>query len=107
MLIFLTELNGVKTWATDIGNAYLEAKTSELVYIIASPEFGELEGHVLSIYKALYGLRSSGLKWHEKFSAVMRAIGLHPVRWNQTSGYDRMATYMNMSQSTWTTLLSQ
>jgi hypothetical protein len=60
-VIFLAELNGLKTWATDIGNAYLEAETSEKVFIIAGPESGELEGHTLVIFKALYGLRSSGL----------------------------------------------
>jgi hypothetical protein len=61
MVAFLSELNGLDLWATDIGNAYLEAKTSELLFIVASPEFGDLEGHVLVIYKALYGLCSSGL----------------------------------------------
>jgi hypothetical protein len=80
MLIFLAKLNGLKTWATDIGNAYLEARTSELVFIITSPEFGDLQGHVLTIYKALYGLRSSGLRWHEKFSAVMRSMGFQPCK---------------------------
>ena len=65
MLIFLAELNQMETWATDIGNAYLEALTSEKVAIIAGPEFGKLEGHTLVIYKALYGLRSSGARWHE------------------------------------------
>jgi hypothetical protein len=48
--------------ATDIGNAYLEAFTSEMVYIIARPEFGELEGHNLVISKALCGLCSSGAR---------------------------------------------
>jgi predicted solute-binding protein len=43
-VIFLAELNGLKTWATAIGNTYLEAETSEKVFIIAGPEFGELEG---------------------------------------------------------------
>ena len=33
MIIFLAELNQLDMWATDIGNAYLEAKTSEKVYI--------------------------------------------------------------------------
>jgi hypothetical protein len=41
LVLFLAELN--KLWATDIGNAYLEAFTSELVYIIAGPECKELE----------------------------------------------------------------
>jgi hypothetical protein len=31
MLIFLAELNKLETWAMDIGNAYLEAETSEKV----------------------------------------------------------------------------
>ncbi len=77
-LIFLAELNGLKTWATDIGNAYLEAVTSEKVYIIAGAEFGIQEGSVLIIYKALYGLRTSGLRWHDIFSDVLRSLGFVP-----------------------------
>jgi hypothetical protein len=71
MVAFLSELNGLDLWATDIGNAYIEAKTSELLFIVASPEFGDLVGHMLVIYKALYGLRSSGLRWHERFAACL------------------------------------
>jgi hypothetical protein len=56
LLIFLAELNHLQTWATDIGNAFLEALTLEKVCIIAGPEFGNLQGHVMIIYKALYGL---------------------------------------------------
>ena len=40
MVLFLAELNGLETWATNIGNAYLEARTSKKVYIIAGEEFG-------------------------------------------------------------------
>ena len=50
-VIFLAELNDLETWATDIGNAYLEAETLEKVFVIAGPEFGELEGHTLVIFK--------------------------------------------------------
>jgi hypothetical protein len=53
MVAFLSELNGLDLWATNIGNAYLEARTSELLFIVAGPEFGDLEGHMLVIYKAL------------------------------------------------------
>jgi hypothetical protein len=66
-VIFLAELNGLETWATNIGNAYLEAETSEKVFIIAGPKFDELEGHTLVIFKAFYRLRSSGLRWSENF----------------------------------------
>ena len=65
LIIFLGRLNGLPIYATDIGNAYLEAKTQEKIYIIAGPEFGPLEGHTLVMNKALYGLRSSGLRSHE------------------------------------------
>ena len=62
MLTFIGELNDLKVWSTDIGNAYLETYTQEKVYIIAGPKFGDREGHVLIILKALYGLHSSGLR---------------------------------------------
>ena len=80
MMIFLAELNGMETWATDIGNAYLEAETKEKVYIVAGPEFGERQGHVLIIHKALCGLRTSGLRWHEKLSVCLREMGFEPCK---------------------------
>ena len=57
LVIFLAKLNNLEVWGADIGNAYLEAKTKENLYIVAGPEFEELEGHILVIYKALYGLK--------------------------------------------------
>jgi hypothetical protein len=47
MVTFLAELNDLETWATDVGDACLEAETSEKALIIAGPEFGKLEGHTL------------------------------------------------------------
>jgi hypothetical protein len=54
--MFMAEINNMEFWSTDIGDAYLEAPTAEKVYIIAGPEFGELEGHALVISNAWYGL---------------------------------------------------
>ena len=54
-----------------MGNAYLESYTKEKVYIIAGEEFGDRQGHKLVITKALYGLKSSGLRWHERFADVL------------------------------------
>jgi hypothetical protein len=45
LLTFISELNKLDLWATDIGNAYLEANTKEKVCILAGPEFGTREGH--------------------------------------------------------------
>jgi hypothetical protein len=50
------------------------------VCIIAGPEFGNLQGHVMIIYKALYGLPSSGACWHGRFSDCLRAEGLFPCK---------------------------
>jgi Reverse transcriptase (RNA-dependent DNA polymerase) len=75
IIVFLAELNGLSLWGADVGSAYLEARTKELVYIIAGPEFGPLAGHTLIIVKALYGLRSSGLRWHERFADILMSMG--------------------------------
>ena len=75
LVTFLAELNNLALWRADVGNAYLEAKTKKKVYIIAGPEFGELEGHTLIIFKALYGLCSSGLCWAQRFADVLQAMG--------------------------------
>ena len=102
ILTFLAELNGLDTWATDIGNAYLEAKTSEKVYIIAGPEFGARENHILVIYKALYGLCSSGARWHEHFADCLREMGFSPCKaepdiWMRNAGdvYEYIAVYVD------------
>ena len=52
--VLLAELNDLETYATDIGNAYLESYSKEKVCFIAGKEFGELEGHILIIHCELY-----------------------------------------------------
>ena len=74
----IAELNDLKLMAADVGNAYLEAKTSEKVCFIAGPEFGDLAGHTFVIFKALYGLRSSGSRYHEKFADTLTGLGFKP-----------------------------
>ena len=102
LVIFLAELNDLEVWSTDIGNAYLEAKTKEKVYIVAGPEFGDKQGHILVFNKALYGLKSSGLRWHERFADTLRAMGFNPSKaendiWMRRVGdvYEYIATYVD------------
>ena len=83
-------------------NAYLEAKTTEKCYIIGGPEFNDREGHILVIHKALYGLRSSGARWHDKFADVLRDLGFEPCKaepdiWLHRNGdvYEYVATYVD------------
>ena len=78
MLVFLDKLNGLKLWGTDASSAHLEASTKEKVCTLAGPEFGPLAGHRLLVSKALYGLHTSGQRWHDRFAACMREEGVMP-----------------------------
>jgi hypothetical protein len=80
IVMFLAELNHLNLWATDVGNAYLESLTAEKVYIIAGQEFGEREGHILIIHKALYGLKSSGQRWHDRLHDCLVDLGFTPCK---------------------------
>ena len=80
ILITVAELNGMTTKVADVGNAYLEAYTREKVYVVFGEGFGELSGHTLIIEKALYGLRSSGARFHEKFADTLRDMGYTPCK---------------------------
>ena len=94
----------METWATDIGNAYLESYTKEKVYIIAGKEFGDREGHILVVSKALYGLRGSAKAWSERLSDALRDMGWVPTKsepdlWMRKSKigdhYEYLAVYVD------------
>ena len=59
---------------------YLEAKTSERIYIVAGPEFGDQTGHTPIIDGALYGLGASGARWHDRFGDCLRELGFFPCK---------------------------
>ena len=100
--LFIAELNQLEAWTTDVGNAYLEAYTQEKLYIIAGPEFHDRCGHTLIISRALYGLKSSGLRWWERFSEVLLEMGFKPSKaeddiWMKDMGshYEYIARYVD------------
>ena len=102
MMLFLAELNELDIWATYIGNAYLEATTCEKVYIVAGPEFEEKTGSIIIIHKDLYGLRSSGMQWHNKFADDLRDMGFfsckeEPYIWMRESDglWEYIAVYVD------------
>ena len=78
---FLAHLNNLLVCAGDIGNAFLNGKTREKVFIIAGPEFGpKLAGKRLLIDKSLYGLKTSAARFHEHCSARLRKMGFKPSK---------------------------
>ena len=68
--MFLAELNNLELWGAHVGNAYLQALTRDKLYIVGGPEFEELQGHVLVMYKALHGTRSGGACWHDMINSL-------------------------------------
>ena len=78
--IFLAKLINMSVCGADVGNAYLEATTKEKPFIVAGPEFEELQGHILVIHKAIYGLKSSGLRWSQRIHDIMLQISFSPCK---------------------------
>eukprot|EP00984_Skeletonema_dohrnii_P013570 scaffold5616_cov85-Skeletonema_dohrnii-CCMP3373.AAC.1 len=78
MVIFLSELNKLKVYQTDIGNAFLEARTTEKVYVIAGGEFGSYKDHIFVIVGSLYGLKTSSKRFHEVLNDVLLEMGFFP-----------------------------
>ena len=65
--MLLVKLSGLKVEAANVGNVYLKAYTKEKLHVVASPEFNDdRQGNVMVIIKALYGLPTSGVCFHEK-----------------------------------------
>ena len=80
--MFLAVHNGLRTVECDIGNDYLESKTTDIVYSIAREEFGSHAGKVIVSCKALYGLKKSGTQFHERLSETMITLGYHPSKYD-------------------------
>ena len=61
-------------YAADVGNAYLNAPCREKIWFEAGPEFGEDQGTIMVIKKALYGLKSSGASWRAMLAELLVSL---------------------------------
>ena len=72
----IADANNLEVMVGDIGNAYLHADTKQKVYTRAGAEFEAVgmmaEGTLLEVMKALYGLPTSGNRWHAHLSQTLR-----------------------------------
>ena len=100
--VLLGEMNGLESYTTDIGNAYLEATTNKKVCIKAGPEFGTRLNHLPIIYKALYGLRSSAKQFGDLLAACLKEQGFFQshadpqIFMTENDGlYEYIATYVD------------
>ena len=88
----------------DVGNAFPTAYTNEKIYAIAGKEFGARAGRVIIIVKALYGLATSGERWHSMFADTLRGLNFVPTRYDSDvwirrhedgSSYEYLCVYVD------------
>ncbi len=78
--LLMASLNELEVLACDIQNAYLTADCREKIYIIAGPEFSSLEGSIMIIRKALYGLKSSGAAFRAHLAETLYDLSFKPTK---------------------------
>ena len=100
--MFAAVHNNLQVIAADIGNAYLHAKTGEKLYTILGEEYGPLSGIIWIFDKGLYGLRSSGARFHEHLSDILKKMEFKPSQadpdlWFKDCGthYEYIARYVD------------
>ena len=104
-LVFLAAAHqGLDIMTGDIGNAFPTAPCAEKVWSKCGPEFGEKEGAIVTLQRALYGLKTASRSFHEFFGDTLRRMGFNPTRADQDlwyrkaedhSGYDYIATHVD------------
>jgi hypothetical protein len=105
LLNIIAKAQGLEVLAGDAGNAYLNASTRKKIYTRCGLEFGpEMVGRIAIVEKSLYGLKSSGNRWHAHFANTLYAMGFMPTRYDpdvwyrlreDDSGYDYISTYVD------------
>jgi hypothetical protein len=76
LAFLIAALNDLEVLSADVQNAYLNASMKERIYTIAGPEFGQgKEGRLVMMVRALYGLRSSGTRWHDHLAVTLLEAG--------------------------------
>jgi hypothetical protein len=84
MLHVIAHKQNLKLLCGDVGNAYVNAYTNELVYSKCGLEFGpELVGKTVIIKKALYGLKTSSERWWSHFADTLRGLGFCGTRYDK------------------------
>ena len=76
IVIFIADHNSLDVMSGDVGNAYLNAKTREKIWVKFGPEFGlKIAGRVGIMIKSLYGLKTSSARWSEHLADTLRSMG--------------------------------
>jgi hypothetical protein len=79
-LLFLAAAHqGLGIMTGDIGNSFPTAPCAEKVWSKCGPEFGPQEGAIVTLQRALYGLKTASRSFHEFFGDTLRRMGFVPT----------------------------
>ena len=99
----LAQIQGLQCIAGDVCNAFLTAFTHKKIYIQAGPEFGNLEGRIMVMKKAVYGTKTAALCFHmNHFLYAFYALAFGCLKQNLIFGIVRQSMAMNILQDTLT-----
>ena len=82
-LLVIAAANDLSFMAGDISNAFISAKSTEKIWSRAGQEFGEKCGSIVTMEKALYGMKTAPHAFHELLADSLRSIGFTPSRADQ------------------------
>ena len=104
ILFLIAQVSGLDLMTADVGNAFPTAPVAEKVYAVAGAEFGDKQGSIVEIVKALYGLSGSSRAFADFLADLLLTLGFAPSRadpdlWLRKSddhdGYDYIATHVD------------
>jgi hypothetical protein len=96
LLMLIADANGYYVCVGNIKNAYLYAPTAEKVWMTCGPEFASviinsvecnMSGRKALFIKALYGLKSSGWRWHKFLGDILRGLCFKPSQFDSDIWY--------------------
>ena len=79
IIFLLASLHGVDITAIDLDHSYLNVTCAEKIFFLGGDECGDDKGHVLIIFRGLYGIKSADLLWRSVLAVALREIGLKPT----------------------------
>ena len=77
ILLMVAALNGLDLQCADIQNAFLTAPNLERCYMQAGPEFGDEQGKIFIVRRALYGLKGSAASFRSHLANALEDLGFH------------------------------
>jgi hypothetical protein len=104
LLDVIAHHQGLHVVTGDVGNAFIQAFTKEKCYTHLGAEFGDCEGTIAIIVRALYGLTTSAEQYIYLFADFLHGLGFIPTHYDHEiwmrlcesmDGYNYICTHVD------------